>query len=333
MTDTRVQPDEPPTDARPDGVIDLDALARDPADRGATGEGAAADGRVSSASATGTQVVDAALRLTSTRSSRFGADAVRAALFRVLLVVIGAATTALFLGGPIGRLWVSERQHHLAADFAVHRKGVRAGQALAVLQIPIVRLNTVVAEGSNQDDLHAGPIHRAGTPRPGDPGNAVLYGRAQRWGGPFGKLAKLKVGDLVLTQNKGDSPILFKVTEIHRTSAGDGTLLSPSDDHRLTLVTSSGGILSRSQLVVVAVSGDTGKLLTAAPQGHGPERDSPATGTTPALALLTVLLVCAVVLWSRAYGATARLTVFLPLVALAAVLVFLEADLLLPVLH
>jgi sortase A len=255
-----------------------------------------------------------------------------AAIACVLLVVAVVA-----FQGPLAHVWYQARQQNLAGDLNAKRPRSHKGQSLGVLQIPKINLNLVVVEGDGPTELRGGPGHRIGTPVPGRVGNSLIFGHHSGWGAPFSKLGQLQPKDQIVIQARGQqAPILFQVTSVARVDQGDVHLFAPSDDHRVTIVTATGGRFSTKRLVITAVSGDVGKLLPAgrplaATSAHGSNIFNATLG-------LFLLLVAVSVVAARELGRRHRpivvAIVVIPLALGAWVALFLELDLaLFPPLH
>jgi sortase A len=73
------------------------------------------------------------------------------------------------------------------------------GELVGRLLIPSVRLDEVIAEGVDDDELDAGPGHMPGTASPGEPGNAVISAHRDRH---FHSLGRVVVGDTVITETR-----------------------------------------------------------------------------------------------------------------------------------
>jgi len=86
------------------------------------------------------------------------------------------------------------------------------GSAVGILEIGAIGLRQVVVEGTAASNTMVGPGHVPGTAAPGQPGNAVIVGRNSMYGGPFGDLSKMAVGDqIVVSTTQGQS--LYEVTD------------------------------------------------------------------------------------------------------------------------
>ena len=254
-------------------------------------------------------------------------------LFAVLLVVYLLETI-------IGGLMHQQRQYHLASQFRQPRPVISSGQAVAVLQIPKLGVNEVVVEDDSSANLRAGPGHRTGTPAPGEPGNSLVTGHRQRFGGPFAKLDKLAKGDEVYVQRMGArSPVAMKVASVQHLSSATVPFVPTRSTPALTLVTSGGGWLS-SDVVVVTASADG-----AAPAGT--DEQGLALVATPAPVqsdganfVATVEFVALIVsagglwlllwFWVHRDRAPMLLLVVLPVAIEVLVLLWLSAERLLP---
>ena len=86
------------------------------------------------------------------------------------------------------------------------------GSAVGILEIGAIGMRQVVLEGTAASNTMVGPGHVPGTAAPGQPGNAVIVGRNSMYGGPFGDLSKMAVGDqIVVSTTQGQS--LYEVTD------------------------------------------------------------------------------------------------------------------------
>jgi LPXTG-site transpeptidase (sortase) family protein len=180
-------------------------------------------------------------------------------LFKWLRIALLTAVAFVFVVGAdaiVGTWMHRSRQGQLAADFITPRNFQATDRALAILQIPSLALNETVAEGIGPATLRGGPGHVPNTAIPGASGNAVIFGHFQRFGAPFSKVTTLKEGALIYVQPKGTSEVIsYVVTKV--TSGNEDEmlpLLVPSDDTKLSLVTTSGGVFSKKRTVIEAVA-------------------------------------------------------------------------------
>ncbi len=87
------------------------------------------------------------------------------------------------------------------------------GSAIGILEVGSLGSQTVAVEGADSATTRVGPGHVPGTAAPGQPGNSVIVGRHTMFGGPFGELSAMKVGDeIVVTTTQGQT--LYQVTDV-----------------------------------------------------------------------------------------------------------------------
>lgn len=87
------------------------------------------------------------------------------------------------------------------------------GSAIGILEVGSLGVQTVAVEGADSATTRVGPGHVPGTAAPGQPGNAVIVGRRTMFGGPFGDLSSMQIGDeIVVTTTQGQT--LYQVTDV-----------------------------------------------------------------------------------------------------------------------
>jgi hypothetical protein len=87
------------------------------------------------------------------------------------------------------------------------------GSPVSVLEIGSLGLQTVVVEGVDSATTRVGPGHVPGTAAPGQPGNSVIVGRRTMFGGTFGDLSSMTIGDEIsVTTTQGQT--LYQVTDV-----------------------------------------------------------------------------------------------------------------------
>ena len=269
------------------------------------------------------------------------------ALATVSVLALWAAVFALVLS-PVQE---HRSQHVLHAtlreQFALQTSPIggtiAAGAPIGSIDIPTAGVHDLVfIEGTTSGELEQGPGHRRDSPLPGQPGVSVLMGRSVLFGAPFGRVARLRAGD-VISVTTGQGTFTYQVDGVRR--AGDPVPAAPTGDGgSLILVTSeaapgAGGRWTRQAVFVDATlrspsqpaTGDRPTVLTAA--------ETPMSGNPSALTALVgwllALVVAAVALaWSRArWGRTQSLLVGIPVVVALAWLITQTASQLLPNLH
>ena len=190
---------------------------------------------------------------------------------------------------------------------------------VALLDIPAIELNQIVAEGSNSGTTQLGPAHVNGTPLPGQAGESIIIGRRTTYGAPFFALDTLTPG------------LEIKVTTIEGTSTYkiiDPATTEVLPANRLVLRTSNPPILSLRQVSVVAEL--QGKPFAPTPRNSATQ---PAKSELPLLIVFVQLLIGAFVafrfLMSR-FGSNVTWIVITPIVVAAVVGITLTLDSFLP---
>lgn len=89
------------------------------------------------------------------------------------------------------------------------------GEAVAIIRIPKIGVDKVVVEGTTVDDLRKGPGHYAGTPLPGQIGNAAIAGHRTTYGAPFENLDQLADGDTITVETLAGT-FDYRVTSVAR---------------------------------------------------------------------------------------------------------------------
>lgn len=177
-----------------------------------------------------------------------------------------------------------------------------AGTPVAIIEIPRLRLNEAVVEGTSSRTLRSGPGHRRDTVLPGQVGTSVILGRLAAFKGPFGSLDELRPGDEVIATT-GQGRHTFKVLGVRRAGSPLPAPLSVGQG-RLILTTADGAKYHPTDVLRVDAQ------LTSAAQSTPaqlPPRSLPANetiGVGDGSALVWV------VLWSAALTAAAVGTVW-----------------------
>jgi len=211
------------------------------------------------------------------------------------------------------------------------------GTPVAYLEVPSIGVHEVVGEGTTASDLMAGPGHRRDTPFPGQPGTSVIMGRQASYGGPFNRLADLKVGaKITVTSGQGIS----RFTVLSLRSGGEPT--PPrlrAQQGRLLLVSAAGPSYLPSQVLRVDADLTTAPLpaarpvITAAalPKAEGIMGTDTSTLWALVLWLQALIALAVGIVWTwHRWGRPQTWIVFFPLTALVGLLASAQALRLLP---
>lgn len=268
-------------------------------------------------------------------------ELLRRRALQVLIVVLLVAVATVFFETLVTKKYYQVRQSQLFSAWQQPQPRLLTGEAAAIVQIPrttgaisstALDLDVVVVQGDGATQLYAGPGHVPGTPLPGQRGNSIIVGHADGWGGPFGALASVHKGALILTQRHGSRKVtVYTVTAVKHVSATDRVYSAPSKDYRLTLITGDGGFLSNERLVVQAVSGKA--LAAGRHRGSVITIPHPKPWLNPVVAVALGAFVFAGIAGAymrRRFGLVARLAVLVPLLTAGVFAALLDLSLLLP---
>ncbi|KLR61897.1 sortase family protein, LPXTG-site transpeptidase [Actinobacteria bacterium IMCC26207] len=198
---------------------------------------------------------------------------------RIILAVIASLVVLVAADAVIGAAVHAEHQRHLAAEFAIPTEELAVGDAAFVLQIPALGINEVVVEGASASELRGGPGRRLDSVQPGDSGNTVIQGHKTRFGGPFGQLKDLKGGNSIYLRSRSGEVTVYKVTKVRKVGSDQVKYLEFEGPNRLTLVSSAGGPLDGSRVVVTAAADDLS--LTSENAGDTAGKDGAAAEAAP----------------------------------------------------
>lgn len=174
------------------------------------------------------------------------------------------------------------------------------GDAVALLQIPRLGVQQVAVEGADPARTRSAPGHLPGTAGIGQPGNAVLSGRALTFGRSFGRLGELRPGDqLVATTTQGQS--LYVVQSVRSDVPVTDVAADATTEDRLTLVTSSSWLPWSGGKGTVVIAELKTRPFTPTPQNGRADTQSGRSGD-PSVLPLTVL--CALAFVGTALVAT-----------------------------
>ena len=276
----------------------------------------------------------------------------RGAVKRGWLVIAGRALIAL--GVVLGLFMVFElfftsmfegqAQANLLSQFQTNIKTTTLdrpnttpaiGSAVAVLFIPRLGVNEVVAEGSTVAGLKSGPGHVRASPIPGEFGNAVIVGHRTTYGAPFGRIGSLRKGDTVRVLT-GQGVFTYVVKQTHTVKPGETDPVLGTSDSRLTLMTSDPPYLATGRLVVVAMlKGNPIAVASRAPALVGDSElglSGDALGLALGILWGQVLILVTWVGWRQRHRWPQAVLYLLgvPLILALLVLAFTSFDMLLP---
>ncbi|MEV4760385.1 sortase [Micromonospora sp. NPDC049559] len=183
---------------------------------------------------------------------------------------------------------------------------IPAGTPVAVLQIPGLKLDHVVVEGTASGDLFGGLGHKRDTVLPGQPGVSHVYGRRGTFGGPFAHVDRLVEGDEIRAVT-GQGTFVYRVDRIRRDGDPAAPPL-PAGGGRLILVTAEDtGLLRAERTVYVDATlldppqpVPSGRLQFIPPY-EKPLRGDPGAWFPLVLWLQALAIFSAAATWARAY--------------------------------
>ena len=126
------------------------------------------------------------------------------------------------------------------------------GDAVAILRIPRLGVEKAVVQGVSLSALKRGPGHYPDTPLPGQAGNAAVAGHRTTYGAPFSRLDELEPGDPILVTTL-QGRFRYEVSRSLVVRPSETSVLSPTDDNRLTLTTCEPKFSASRRLVVIAL--------------------------------------------------------------------------------
>ena len=159
--------------------------------------------------------------------------------YSLILVLVGVILL-VYVGTQYGQMYWAQRdlERRWAAQQAMSNNQpksaeVKVDDGLMRLSIPKIDLAAVVVEGTSHRSLLLGPGHIKETPAPGQVGNSVITGHRDTF---FRHIYELQKGDEILVQRSGKT-FKYEVTSKRIVQPDDVSVLKPSQDSRLTLIT------------------------------------------------------------------------------------------------
>src|SRR5437899_716163 len=164
------------------------------------------------------------------------------------------------------------------AQAPVNPVAVPEGRAVGLIRIPKIGVDKAIVEGTGTSDLRQGPGHYAGTPLPGQPGNAAVAGHRTTYGAPFSRLDELRSGDQVVVIAP-QGTFRYNINRSLVVEPSDVSVIAPVNANELTLTTCTPRFSAARRLVVQATLVGVPAPPAAAPTGPRRASSGLAGGT------------------------------------------------------
>ena len=153
----------------------------------------------------------------------------------LLLAYVGFEYTQMYWGQKrLEDEWARQQQQQTSESrSATLKPAALKNDGLTRLSIPSISFDAVVVEGTSHHALLLGPGHMQDTPAPGETGNSVISGHRDTF---FRHIHELQKGDQIVVQRNGRK-FHYEVTGKHIVQPTDISVLKPSKDAELTLIT------------------------------------------------------------------------------------------------
>lgn len=124
--------------------------------------------------------------------------------------------------------------------------------AIGIMKIPKLDLKVAIGEGVDNETLKFAVGHFEGTAMPGEKGNFCVAGhRSYTYSEYFNRLDEVKNGDEIIVQTK-KGEFKYKVYDIKVVEPSEVSVLDPTKDATLTLVTCTPVRVATHRLIVKA---------------------------------------------------------------------------------
>jgi sortase A len=203
----------------------------------------------------------------------------------------------------------------LGRDAQGHVHPIRPGDPVAYIDIDRIGVHAVVVEGATASSLKKGPGVAASGVLPGQPGQTIIVGRRTSYGGPFRHIDALSPGDEIKTTTPYGA-FTYRVREKRTIDSVGSSDFPPATGSLLTLVTSDPPYVGGGALVVAAaVEGHPSSFPDPARADAGGDQGyltlAGSTRNRAGALVLGVLLLAALVVTDRLYGAWRRWPTYL----------------------
>jgi sortase A len=128
---------------------------------------------------------------------------------------------------------------------------IKLGSAFARITIPRIKIDDIVVEGVDQEQLALGPGHMEETAWPGEFGNMVVSGHRVTHSRPFFRLDELKVGDPIIIYTKSQK-FTYHVIEKKVVKPTNLNVIKPTRNRILTLTTCNPPYSAKTRLIIHA---------------------------------------------------------------------------------
>ncbi|HYE25403.1 MAG TPA: class D sortase [Clostridia bacterium] len=159
--------------------------------------------------------------------------------FSAVLIVIGVVLLA-YVGVEYADMYTEQRQlerEWQTQQVRLNESGPRPAEiverGLTRISIPKIDLTAMVVKGTGRKALKLGPGLLEGSPEPGTPGNVVITAHRDTF---FRNIGDLKMGDQIMLQRDGKA-FTYEVTGRKIVAPNDVSVIQPTNDNRLTLIT------------------------------------------------------------------------------------------------
>ncbi len=152
------------------------------------------------------------------------------------LVAIGFCLLAYVSFSYFSMYW---EQRRLANQWEIQQQQTEPGQpssaddGLTRVSIPKIDLDAIIIEGTSRKQLALGPGHMERTALPGEAGNSVITAHRDTF---FRHIYELNKGDEIRVRRSGRT-FTYQVTGKKIVQPSDNSVLAPSSDAKLTLIT------------------------------------------------------------------------------------------------
>jgi sortase A len=125
-------------------------------------------------------------------------------------------------------------------------------QAATRVVIPAIGVDAPVVEGDGWEELKKGVGHHIGSANPGERGNIVLSGHNDVFGEVFRRLTDLSAGDEVRVYDESGRAYLYRVTTRRIVEPTEVSVMRPTSEPILTLITCYPYLVDTQRLIVIA---------------------------------------------------------------------------------